>query len=119
MPPIPSSTAGPTVPPPQMAPEGAQSAAQEESSAISATPSEVESSLRHQERKAFLNNSGFTAQQQEVIQSMDECLGAARSKLKDSTSIFARDLEVNYSQPSLEAPKHPVSLKVYVSIMPM
>ena len=49
---------------------------------------------------------------------MDECLGASRSKLKDSAAIFAKDLEVNYTQTSLWVPKHPVALKVYVGIMP-
>lgn len=62
---------------------------------MSATQSEVNSALRHQEKKISLNHQAFIARQHEALWSMDEHLGAAHQGLKEAAMLFAKDLEVS------------------------
>ena len=84
---------------------------------MSATQSEAESMLRHREKKVFLNNQGFTAQQREAPRSVDVHIGAIHMGLKNVVEFFAADLEVRYfingnresHKPSVAFPVSPCS----------
>lgn len=81
-------------PPPTTTSDGARSAAEPESSALSATQSECESTLRHREEKNSLKNQAFTIPQREALRKVNVHIGAIRMGLKNIANVFAGGSEV-------------------------